>query len=115
MTDDLLDVDYRRALDLLRRHLAPGVAGGAPGDHRTRHRGSGQEFQDHRPYVPGDDLRRVDWMAFARTGDPNTAGLPHWPAADIATRPVMRFDLASELVADPGAATRVLWEGVGHD
>ena len=67
------------------------------------------------------ELRRLSermqdaWLAFARTGDPNTAGLPHWPAADIATRPVMRFDLASELVADPGAATRVLWEGVGHD
>lgn len=75
MTDDLLDADYRRALDLLRRHLSPRFAAGTAGDHRTRHRGSGQEFQDHRPYAPGDDLRRVDWMAFARTGEPVTRNL----------------------------------------
>ena len=70
MTYELLDADYRRSLDLLRRYLAPSVAAGTSGDHRTRHRGSGQEFQDHRPYVPGDDLRRVDWMAYARSGEP---------------------------------------------
>ena len=29
--------------------------------------GSSLEFQDHRPYVPGDDLRHVDWRAFARS------------------------------------------------
>ncbi len=75
MTDDLLDGDYRRELDLLRRHLSPRFAAGTAGDHRTRHRGSGQEFQDHRPYAPGDDLRRVDWMAFARTGEPVTRNL----------------------------------------
>jgi uncharacterized protein (DUF58 family) len=27
---------------------------------------------DHRAYAPGDDLRRVDWLAFARTGAPFT-------------------------------------------
>ncbi len=75
MTDDLLDADYRRELDLLRRHLSPRFAAGTSGDHRTRHRGAGQEFQDHRPYAPGDDLRRVDWMAFARTGEPVTRNL----------------------------------------
>ncbi len=25
---------------------------------------------EHRPYAPGDDLRRLDWLAFARTGEP---------------------------------------------
>lgn len=29
--------------------------------------GSSLEFMDYRPYEPGDDLRRVDWPAFART------------------------------------------------
>ena len=29
--------------------------------------GSSLEFQDHRPYVPGDDLRHVDWRAYARS------------------------------------------------
>lgn len=29
--------------------------------------GSSLEFKDHRDYQPGDDLRRIDWNAFART------------------------------------------------
>ena len=29
--------------------------------------GSSLEFQDHRPYSPGDDLRHVDWRAYARS------------------------------------------------
>jgi uncharacterized protein (DUF58 family) len=29
--------------------------------------GSSLEFRDHRDYQPGDDLRRIDWNAFART------------------------------------------------
>ncbi len=29
--------------------------------------GSSLEFQDHRPYVAGDDLRHVDWRAYARS------------------------------------------------
>src|SRR5439155_2967235 len=29
--------------------------------------GSSLEFRDHRSYEPGDDLRHVDWHAFART------------------------------------------------
>jgi uncharacterized protein (DUF58 family) len=30
--------------------------------------GSSIDFQDHRPYLPGDDPRYIDWQAFARTG-----------------------------------------------
>ncbi len=37
-----------------------------PGLHASRRAGSGLEFRDHRPYTPGDDLRRVDWRAAAR-------------------------------------------------
>ena len=30
--------------------------------------GSSIDFQDHRPYLPGDDPRHIDWQAYARTG-----------------------------------------------
>ncbi len=30
--------------------------------------GSSIDFQDHRPYVPGDDPRHIDWPAYARNG-----------------------------------------------
>ena len=31
--------------------------------------GSSIDFQDHRPYVPGDDPRHIDWQAYARSGN----------------------------------------------
>ena len=38
------------------------------GTHRTRHAGPGVEFADIRPYVPGDQLRTVNWPVSARRG-----------------------------------------------
>lgn len=66
----LLDADLVRDLEALRRRLALRVASSAAGEHRARTRGAGSEFAEHRPYAPGDDVRRVDWLAYARTGDP---------------------------------------------
>lgn len=37
------------------------------GAHRGRRRGRSMEFAEHRDYVPGDDLRHLDWCAFARS------------------------------------------------
>jgi uncharacterized protein (DUF58 family) len=36
------------------------------GGHRTRRSGEGSDFLDYRPYVAGDDLRRVDWTLYGR-------------------------------------------------
>ncbi len=43
------------------------VEGFMAGQHRSPHRGSSVEFAQHRQYVPGDELRRVDWKIFARS------------------------------------------------
>jgi uncharacterized protein (DUF58 family) len=37
------------------------------GQHRSIRRGLSVEFAGHRPYQPGDDLRRLDWAVFARS------------------------------------------------
>ncbi len=37
------------------------------GSHLGRHAGASLEFREHRDYQPGDDLRRIDWNAFARS------------------------------------------------
>jgi uncharacterized protein (DUF58 family) len=66
----LLDPAFVRELEALRRRLTIQVQSGASGERASRRRGGSAEFQDHRPYAPGDDLRRVDWAAFARTGEP---------------------------------------------
>ncbi len=42
------------------------VFGRRLGRHRSARAGVGLDFRDHRPYVPGDDPRRVDWRAVAR-------------------------------------------------
>lgn len=36
------------------------------GERRSRNRGSSVEFQDYRAYVPGDDLRHLDWGVYGR-------------------------------------------------
>jgi uncharacterized protein (DUF58 family) len=66
----LLDADFVRELHLLRRRLEVPVRSGGAGEHVARRRGGSAEFQEHRPYAPGDDLRRIDWLAFARSGVP---------------------------------------------
>jgi len=66
----LLDPDFVRELEALRRRLQVLVQSGASGERMARRKGGSAEFQEHRPYAPGDDLRRVDWSAFARTGEP---------------------------------------------
>lgn len=48
---------------------APPEKNGLPfsaGRHRSPRRGSSAEFQDYRSYVPGDDLRRIDWNVYRR-------------------------------------------------
>jgi para-nitrobenzyl esterase len=47
------------------------------------------------------------WAAFARTGNPNAPGLPHWPAYDAATRATMIFGDECKVVNDPGKDERL--------
>ena len=51
-------------LELVARAAVDGVLHGAHGTDRP---GFSQEFAEYRDYVPGDDLRFVDWNAYART------------------------------------------------
>jgi uncharacterized protein (DUF58 family) len=43
------------------------MQGNVSGRHPSPHRGSSVEFAEYRKYVPGDDLRRLDWRAYGRT------------------------------------------------
>jgi uncharacterized protein (DUF58 family) len=43
------------------------MQGTVSGRHSSPHRGSSVEFAEYRKYVPGDDLRRVDWRAYGRS------------------------------------------------
>ncbi|MDP6442496.1 MAG: DUF58 domain-containing protein [Pirellulaceae bacterium] len=65
---NLLDpelLEQARALRIVARRVAPA---GRWAEHRSRDRGQGLEFQDYRPYSPGDELRAVDWNIYRRLG-----------------------------------------------
>jgi len=52
-------------LDLVARTVVDGFIAGL---HRSADFGFSQEFAEYRAYVPGDDLRHVDWNVYARSG-----------------------------------------------
>src|SRR5690242_18215815 len=51
-------------LELRARLVVEGVISGM---HKSPHRGSSVEFAQHRDYVPGDELRHIDWKVYARS------------------------------------------------
>jgi uncharacterized protein (DUF58 family) len=51
-------------LELVARQV---VEGFLTGRHRSPYHGFSVEYLDHRPYVPGDELRSLDWKILART------------------------------------------------
>jgi uncharacterized protein (DUF58 family) len=53
-----------RNLELLARTVVDGFINGL---HRAPYFGASIDFAEHRGYVPGDDIRRVDWRLYART------------------------------------------------
>jgi uncharacterized protein (DUF58 family) len=57
-----------RALDV---SIGRRVQGLLAGDFRSNLLGSGTELAMVRPYVPGDDVRRIDWAVTARTDEPH--------------------------------------------
>ncbi|MCW6530478.1 carboxylesterase/lipase family protein [Sphingomonas sp. MMSM20] len=72
-------------------------------------------YENIRDFVgPGDPPARMSaqmhsaWVAFARTGDPQSPAIPAWPRYDLARRQTMIFDLQSRVESDPHADLRKL-------
>lgn len=53
-----------RDLELVARVVVQGFVNGL---HRSPYLGVSVDFAEHRPYMPGDDIRRIDWRVFARS------------------------------------------------
>lgn len=67
LREDLFDGAFLRRIEhlaLLARRMA---SSGQRAQRRSKKIGSGIEFADHRDYVPGDDLRYIDWTVYGRT------------------------------------------------
>jgi uncharacterized protein (DUF58 family) len=74
------------------------------GDYRSSFQGDGSELAQIRPYVPGDDVRRIDWNVTARTGEAHVRVnmservLVTWLVLDVS--PSMLFGTADRRKAD---------------
>jgi para-nitrobenzyl esterase len=55
------------------------------------------------------DRMAAAWIAFARTGDPNCAAIPHWDAYEPGARKTMIFDIDTRQEDDPRAEARRFW------
>ncbi len=62
----MLSDAFLARLDTLCLAVKGRASGGAGGVRRSRQTGSSAEFSDYREYIPGDDIRRIDWNAMAR-------------------------------------------------
>jgi uncharacterized protein (DUF58 family) len=101
-----------RALDI---SLGRRVEGLLAGDYRSVLLGAGSELALVRPYVPGDDVRRIDWSVTARTNEPHVRVdlaervLVTWLVFD--TSPSMRFGTADRRKADVAEGVAI---ALGH-
>ena len=58
------DLARLHSLEVVARIIVEGLR---TGTHRSPHKGHSIEFADHRAYVPGDDLRHLDWKVLGRS------------------------------------------------
>jgi len=91
------------------------VGGLLAGDYRSLLLGEGTELAQVRPYVPGDDVRAMDWNVTARTGEPHVRVhlaervLVTWLVLD--TSPSMQFGTAERRKADVAEGVAI---AIGH-
>ncbi|HEX5801210.1 MAG TPA: DUF58 domain-containing protein [Gaiellaceae bacterium] len=101
-----------RALDVT---IGRRLGGLLAGDYRSSFHGEGTELALVRPYVPGDDVRKVDWNTTARTGEPHVRVdlaervLVSWLVLD--TSPSMRFGTADRRKLDVAEGAAI---ALGH-
>ena len=66
--------------------------------------GSSIDFQDHRPYLPGDDPRYIDWQAYARTGVYSMKLYRE----EVSPRVDVALDVSASMLFDDAKRTRAL-------
>lgn len=67
MAKFVIDEAFLKQIELLETLIKNNIAGLFGGNHQTRTYGSSCEFADHRDYLAGDDITKIDWNAYARS------------------------------------------------
>jgi uncharacterized protein (DUF58 family) len=87
-------------LELLARTIVDGFINGL---HRAPFFGASIDFAEHRGYVPGDDIRRVDWRLYARTDRYYVKQYE----ADTNTNFTILFDISRSMRFSSGGVTKL--------
>jgi uncharacterized protein (DUF58 family) len=66
---EVFDSRFLRRLEQLSLRVSKSFRSLGRGDRRSRRQGHSPEFREHKRYYPGDDIRQIDWLAYARLGD----------------------------------------------
>lgn len=66
MSKIAINEEFLQQLEALQILLKNNLAGLFGGNHKSRTYGSSCEFADYRNYIPGDDISKIDWNAYAR-------------------------------------------------
>ncbi len=109
---DDLPLNLLRALQI---QVARRIEGMLAGEYRSSRMGDGAELAQVRPYLPGDDVRLIEWNVTARSGTPHVRVnlaervLVSWLVLD--TSPSMQFGTADRRKADVAAGVAL---AVGH-
>jgi uncharacterized protein (DUF58 family) len=112
----LFDEKTRRKLEQLMLAASRVRAGAIKGERRSNKRGTSIEFADYRNYVPGDDLRRLDWNIYARLERPLTK--LYEDEEDLAVHLILDTSASMDFPDDPDlnkfTYTRRLLAGLGY-
>ena len=66
MKRTIINEEFLQQIESLQTLIRNNVAGMFGGTHQSKSFGSSCEFADYRDYVPGDDITKIDWNAYAR-------------------------------------------------
>ncbi|HEY6878196.1 MAG TPA: DUF58 domain-containing protein [Polyangiales bacterium] len=88
-----IDPSFVERLEHLRFAVDGVVDGLHTGLHKSRRRGGGLVFAEHRDYRPGDDLRTLDWRAFARSDHHRVKRFEH----EAQLRAILALDISGSM------------------
>lgn len=117
---ELMDLIRRKAGGESIRLSTPRVRAYAAGGHVSPFKGRGVEFDESRPYQPGDDLRTIDWRVTARTGKPYTKvfreerNRPVIVWLDLRSSMMFGTQGAYKAVVAADAAALIGWSAIGN-
>ncbi|MEN8256261.1 MAG: DUF58 domain-containing protein [Thermodesulfobacteriota bacterium] len=67
----MIDNELRQKIRHIQITASKAVSDILAGEYHSVFKGRGMEFDEVRPYQPGDDVRTIDWNVTARTGEPH--------------------------------------------